>query len=200
VSISDIFWTKPRARAGLRNTTGSAALPTLPDIAPGQLWLVEAPAADGAPSAPVRHAIDGANVVIYDRALARHLVLPLGTYAEPAPEADRSGAAAAQRCVRFARDGWSVVRLLPSRLPSRERTAEVRDFVAELAAAKVPGGLRVTVVAEGADGIAERTETSLDRLGATVATYGRDTTLAIVIDAFAGRGAAPAIVANGLAG
>lgn len=200
MSIAEIFLTKQTAPPVRRTARGCAAAST-PEMASGQLWLVEAPA-HGAPSAPARHAVDRANVVVYDRALARQLEfsLPLGTYAERAPEADGPGDPAAERCVRFARDGWSVARLLPPRLPRRERAGRVGDFVAALAAAKAPGGLAVTVLAEGADGITERTDTRLDLLVGTVATYARDIRLAIVITAFAGASPAPASVANGLAG
>jgi hypothetical protein len=200
VSISEIIPAEAVVRSP-RRPKAAAPLPTLPPIAPGQLWLVEAPAAHGAPSAPARHAVDGVNVVVYDRPLAPLLadILPLGSYAEPAPTSG-SGEAVARRCVGFARDGWSVARLLP-RLPQRERLSRVRELVAALGAAKVPGGSCVTVLAEAGDGIGEEAHTSLDRLADTVATYARDTRLAIVIDAF-GRGAAsPSVVVNnGLAG
>ena len=175
--------------------------PSLPAVAPGQLWLVEA-SADGAELAAVsRHALDDANVVIYDRILADRLALalPLGTYAEPAPA---KSDAAASRSVHFARDGWSVVRLLPARLPSRERTRRVQDIVDELAAAKVAGRLPVTIVTTSADAVEERIEARFDDLASLVASHPRDTLLTIVIDAFAGAGAARlhAVAANGLAG
>jgi hypothetical protein len=173
---------------------------TLPAVKPGQLWLVELPAA-GAPFAPACHVLDSANVVIYDRALAGAVAdsLPLGGYAEPA--AAQSEAAAA-RCVRFARDGWSVARLLPTRLPQRERTRRIQDIVDELAAAHVAGQHSVSIFAEAADGIEERFETRFDDVAAVVASYPRDTRLAIVIDAFNSDAAARlhAVAANGLAG
>ena len=177
---------------------GAAAPPTLPAVAPGQLWLIEVPAA-GALPAPARHALDGINVVIYDRALADAVAggLPLGGYAEPAAAHE----AAASRCVHFARDGWSVARLLPAGLSQRERTRRTQDFVDELASAKVLGGLRVQIVAEDADGIAEQFEARFDDLASIVALHPRDTRLAVVIDAFDG-GATRlhAVAANGLAG
>jgi hypothetical protein len=88
----------------------------LPEIGPGQLWLIELSATQGEPSA-LRRAIERANVVIYDRVFADAVAraLPLGGYAEPAASADETGDPAAARAVRFACDGWSVVRLLPSR-------------------------------------------------------------------------------------
>lgn len=175
-------------------------LPALPLVGPGQLWLVEL-SPDETLSDAARRALDGANVVIYDRALADAvaLALPLGTYAEPAPA--RSDAAAA-RAVHFARDGWSVARLLQARLASRDRTRRIQDIVDELAAAKIAGRLPVTIVAAGPEGVDEQIEARFDDLASIVASHPRDTRLAIVIDAFAGAGAARlhAVAANGLAG
>ena len=199
MSISEIIAADGLAATAPRRHRAVAALPTLPVVASGQLWLVELAVA-GALSASARHVMDGANVVIYDRALADAVAgsLPLGGYAEPAAAQD----ATASRCVRFARDGWSVARLLPARLAQRERTRRVQDIVDELAAAKVAGRLPVTILAAGADGIEERLEARFDDLAAIVASYPRDTLLAIVIDAFGGGAAAPlqAVAANGLAG
>jgi hypothetical protein len=203
VSISEIIPAATSAHPALRRRPVAALLPTLPAVAPGQLWLVEAPAAKGVLSASARHALDGANVVIYDRAFGARLaqLLPLGTYAELAPASAGAGDAAAPRCVRFARDGWSVVRLMPPRLPQRDRARRIRDFVDEFTAAKAPGALPVRVLAEAAYGIREEADTSLDRLADTVATYSRDTRLAIVIDAFGGGATMlQAVAGNGLAG
>lgn len=181
-----------------------ADLPALPTVAPGQLWLVELPIATSAPCASARHAVDGANVIVYDRALAERLadLLPLGSYAEAAPSDDGVGDRAVLRCVGFARDGWSVVRLLPARLPQRARGRRLRDLVDELASAGVPGALPVVLLAESGDGIRERADTRLDRLGETVATYSGDTQLTILIDAFGAAAGArlQAIAANGPAG
>ena len=85
----------------------------LPTVQPGQLWLVELPPGE-AELAPLEYlALTAANVVIYDRALASTVarLLPLGGYAEPAPEGDEAGETALERCVGFVRDGWSVARL-----------------------------------------------------------------------------------------
>jgi hypothetical protein len=193
VSVSEIFPSAPLARSGPRHRPPPVPK-ALPEIASGQLWLVEAAAVKAEPSASARHAIDGANVVIYDRALAARLgnSFPLGTYAEPAAIGD--GAAA--RCIRFARDGWSVVRLMAPRLPHRDRVRRIRDI-----AAKVPAASPVRVLAEAAYGIREEADTTLDRLADAVATFDRDTRLTIVIDAFVGAAAASrAGAANGLAG
>jgi len=199
VSIAEIIPAAGFAGPTTRRLGARVAQPALPAIAPGQIWLIELPA-DGALAAPLRRALDAANVVIYDRALADAVarLLPLGAYAEPASGQE----GAASRCVRFARDGWSVARLLPARLPQRERTRRVQDVVDELAAAKVAGGLAVAVLAESADGVRERIEARFDDLASLVASHPRDTNLAIVIEAFGGAAAAQlhAVAANGLAG
>jgi hypothetical protein len=202
VSITEIIPATHVAGAGRshpRISPVSPIVPKLPAVAPGQLWLVEQ-APHEAPPASARHALDGANVVIYDRALTAAVAdaLPLGSYAEPASASE----AAAARSVRFIRDGWSVARLLPAGLSRRERTRRVQDVVDELAAARVAGRLPVTILAEAADGIEERIEARFDDLAAIVASFPRDTRLTIVIDAFAGGVATRlhAVAANGLAG
>jgi hypothetical protein len=176
-----------------------AASASLPDVVPGQLWLIELDAASPMPVA-VRHVLDRVNVVIYERALGDAVAqgLPLGGYAEPALGAE----AAAARGVRFARDGWSVARLLPAGLAPRERTRRVQDIVDELAASGAAGRSPVTILAEAANGIDERLDARFDDLATVVASYPRDTRLTIVIDASAGDAAVRlrAVAANGLAG
>lgn len=201
MSICEISLGSPPAVTAPRQRRPAAPAP-LPDIVPGQVWLVEMPAIDGALSTPLRRVLEAVNVVIYDRGLAERLAksLPLGSYAEPAA-ANRLGDAAASRSVRFARDGWSVVRLVPARPAQRERGRRVRNLVEELLAAKVAGGIAVSIMTD-TDGIADRVETRLDRLAEAVAAYPRDARLLIAIGAF-DAGAAPrlrAVAANGLAG
>jgi hypothetical protein len=168
-------------------------------VVPGQLWLIEV---DGDRPVPVaaHQVLDRTNVVIYDRILGDAVAqgLPLGGYAEPALGAEP----AALRSVRFARDGWSVARLLPAGLAPRERTRRVQDIVDELAASGAAGRLPVAILAETADGIEERLDVRFDDLVAVVASYPRDTRLTIVIDASAGGAAVRlhAVAANGLAG
>jgi len=194
VSIAEVITTLPSRPAIARRP--AATLREIPVIEPGQLWLIEAPP-DASPSSPARHAIDGANVVIYDRALAETLAeaLPLGTYAEAAADAS------AARCVRFVADGWSVARLVPARLSRRERAGLVRGLVDALTAAKAPGDLAVQVFAEAAEGICEHVETRLDHLVHLVATHPRDTRLTIVIAALGSAAArVQAVAGNGLAG
>jgi hypothetical protein len=198
MSVAELISTTPPRPAMARRL--AATPPKFPAIAPGQLWLIEA-LADGAHSASARHAIDGANVVIYDRALAETLseVLPIGSYAEAA--VDGAGGVTAARCVRFAGDGWSVARLLPAQVSQRERAGRVRGLVDALAAAKAPGDLAVQIFAEAADGISEHQETRLDQLAQLVATHPRHTRLTIVIAAsHSGATRVQAVAGNGLAG
>jgi hypothetical protein len=208
VSISEII----RAEALGRTTTGRArpALPTpgpspaFPDIEPGQLWLIELPAAKAMPSETLRRTLAQANVVIYDRSLAAAIaaLLPIGGYAEPAAAVEGGVDPAAERCVRFAQDGWSVARLLSPHPPRRQRGEQVRRLAAALDAAKIPAALRVTVWAETPDGAVEAVETRLGDLPEAVLAQPRDTRLTIVIAALDSGAAARlhAVAANGLAG
>jgi hypothetical protein len=180
------------------------ALPKFPAIEPGQLWLIEV-AADGALSASARHAVDDANVVIYDRALAQTLsgAPPLGTYAEAGESTDQANDRAAARTVRFACDGWSVARLVPAGPTQRQRIVRVRRLIEELAAAKPAAEVAVTVYGELKDGVCEPTETWLNRLDQVVVTYPRDARLTIVVSGVNGSlaaGRVQAVAGNGLAG
>lgn len=170
----------------------------LPDIAPGQIWFIEVPATGEAPPA-VRRALDDANVVIYDRSLGDVVAqsLPLGAYAEPVP-ATPDGLT---RCVRFARDGWSVARLVAAGAPQRQRTRQVQDLVDELAAERVPGRLRVAIAVEQPGRADRRFDARFDDLTSIVAAHPTDTRLAVMIGAFAGN-VVPlhAVASNGLAG
>jgi hypothetical protein len=96
----------------------------LPDLAGGQVWVIEISPPDEL-STLHRKIVTESNVMIYDRSLEAIVagVLPPGGYAE----AD-SSAQAAQRCVRLARDGWSVVRLVDRQTPAHRRTAHLQDL------------------------------------------------------------------------
>ena len=85
-------------------------LPALPSVQPGKLWLVEFPLTEPVLSPLEHRALTTANVVIYDRSLEKAVAraLPLGSYAEPAIP----GHAGWERVIRFARDGWSVAKLV----------------------------------------------------------------------------------------
>lgn len=202
MSIAELFPSRRVADAPQRHRPRPRphpALLALPDIAPGQLWLIELDGSGLIPTA-ARRVLDQANVVIYDRALADTVAqaLPLGGYAEPALRSEP----AAARGVRFAREGWSVLRLLPTGLAPRERTRRVQDIVDELAASGMAGRSPVAILAEAANGIEERLDVRFDDLAAVVASYPRDARLTIVADASAGGAAVGlhAVAANGLAG
>ena len=115
-------------------------------IEAGQIWLVEQTAAADL-SARGRGAVLGANVVLYDRALAPLVaeILPLGAYAEPLPQ--EATTALSPRALAFAADGWSVVQLVE---PCASRRARL-----ESAAATAPGGagrLKLRVLAAADEG------------------------------------------------
>jgi len=104
----------------------------------GQLWFIELPT-EGANLSPLEYrALTNSNVVIYDRALGATVaaILPLGGYAEPTASGD--GEQVLERCLRFARDGWSVVRLVEGALSRAERGGRIRRLSERLIAAKVP--------------------------------------------------------------
>jgi hypothetical protein len=208
VSISEIIPAEPLSRTTIGRARPApltmVAPPVFPDIEPGQLWLIELPAAKAMPSEMLCRTLARANVVIYDRSLAAATaaLLPIGGYAEPAAAVEGGVDPAAERCVRFARDGWSVARLLSPRPPRRQRGEQVRRLAAALDAARIPAALRVTVWAETPEAPAEPIETRLGDLPEAVLAQPRDTRLTIVIDAL-DSGAATrlhAVAANGLAG
>ena len=170
----------------------------LPVMRPGQLWLVELPAT--APEvAPLEYrALSNANVVIYDRALASTVAryLPLGGYAEPAPE-DGWSDAVLGRCLRFVRDGWSVTRLVDFPIaPVLQRTETLRHL-----SERLPGSAVLLFTNTGA-GAYENSGSTLAELGATVDAAGRRGPLTLIFEAMVAE-AAPRFsvaLANGLAG
>jgi hypothetical protein len=209
--LTSLRWTPTSfpATAGARDGW-HAATPVgssdLPVMRPGQLWLVELPAA--APEfAPLEHrALSNANVVIYDRALAPTVAhfLPLGGYAEPVASSDGQRATGAERCVRFVRDGWSVARLFsPGFHSGGERIDTIRQLSHRLLS-EMPAGLPVRIFASAGRGRYERNETQLGRLDAIIASYasGRSSTFTIVLDVTdtGGEPRFSVASANGLAG
>ena len=175
--------------------------PVLPDIQPGQVWVVEHTPADLHLSPLARRPISAANVVIYDRALYAIVAanLPLGGYAEPASSPDRLLDMPIDRCLQFARDGWSVVWLADHRTRREERIGRLVD---RMITAGCSGFTPVTLFVTGAGEMPRQTQTELCRLGALVAGKTREGALAIAFGAV-GAGAAPhlhAISTNGLAG
>jgi hypothetical protein len=110
-----------------------------PAVRPGEIWLVEQAVETG--FAPLdRDAVASANVILYERTLEALVaeVLPLGTYAEPLPDAERrSGSAISLRALRFAADGWRVVQIVERRLGRNE---EVQHAAAILGTPRRSGG------------------------------------------------------------
>src|SRR6266851_5307684 len=143
---------------GSGQPTGKRALPT---VQPGQLWFVELPAAELELSPLEYRALTTANVVIYDRSLAPTVArfLPLGGYAEPAAPSDGASDATWERCLRFARDGWSVARLVDPRVKS---VADKIGLLSErLLTPKAPADLPVLVFANAGGGAYQKSEARL---------------------------------------
>ena len=178
----------------------------LPVMRPGQLWLVEFPATVPEVEPLGYRALNNANVVIYDRALAPTVaqLLPLGGYAEPVVSSDGQRGAGAERCVRFLRDGWSVARLFhPGFRSDRQRLDMIRQLSHRLLT-EMSADLPVQIFVSAGRGRYERNETQLCRLDAIIAAYAsmRSSTLTIVLDVTDAGGAPRFSVAsaNGLAG
>jgi hypothetical protein len=179
----------------------AAERPAPPRIQPGQLWVVEQSSTDPHLSPLGHHAVTSANVVIYDRTLYPIVAanLPRGGYAEPASWPNGAIVTAVDRCIQFARDGWSVVRLADHGRPRDERIGRLVD---RMIGAGCPTSLSVTLFANGNDKIMQQTETKLDTLGIAIDATTSEDCLAIAFAAI-GAGAAPhlhAISSNGLAG
>jgi hypothetical protein len=155
----------------------------LPVIRRGQLWFVELPES-GPGLAPFEYGgLTTANIVVYDPALApavaRHL--PLGSYAEPAA----SNGVASERCIRFARNGWSVARLLHPRIRSGwEQLDRMRQLSQELLALKTPADLPIQIFVARGSGRYEKNEARVDRLDAEIAAHASaiSSTFIIILD------------------
>jgi hypothetical protein len=192
------LWERTRLFPRHANRAASATAPkALPEVRPGQLWYVELPSTEPAVSPLEYRALTTANVVVYDRVLEPAVAssLPLGAYAEPTPPHD----GAIERCLSFARDGWSVARLVD---PGGERVV-IRQLSGGLLKFEASAALAVSVFAN-TDGSYEKIAAELDELGEVIEarSFGQPVTLTIIftgIDA----GTAPRFVvasANGLAG
>src|ERR1700694_3055148 len=129
--------------------------PKLPTLGPSQLWVIEQAQAT-ALSELDRDALTSANVVIYDRSLARVVadVLPLGGYAEPLSFSCQAlWRALSPRALQFAADGWSVVQLVEATPCWRER---LQHAPSELPRASDGGDAVVRLIAkEGAENYRE---------------------------------------------
>jgi len=137
LTIEPISWWREAApllggRARERCRPKAKAEPPVPPIGqPGTLWLVELPATDLELSPPEHQALTSAHIVIYDRILAPIVarLLPLGSYAEPAGPNEKEGDAAWDRALRFARDGWNVVKLVHAASLSQQEETHAQDRV-----------------------------------------------------------------------
>jgi len=176
----------------------------LPSIKPGQLWVVEHSSTDVHPSPLAHRAITAANVVIYDRGLFPIVAanLRLGSYAEPASSPNGVPDGTPDRCIQFARDGWSVVRLVDHGQPLDARRKRIGRLVDRLIGTGCSPSQTVILFANANGSALQQTETELDRLGIVVEATTSEDCLAIAFAAV-GAGAArhlQAISSNGLAG
>jgi hypothetical protein len=174
----------------------------LPAVEHGQLWLVEI-CPDRGLSTAERHLLGSANVILFDRTLSAEVaaILPLGGYAEPAPPpAALPDATVIERCVRFALDGWSVVRLIDASQTRPSRAARLRAVADRMGASGAGGQLPVRIFADAGSRAFVVDQTRLANLDAD-AVGARNERLIVVFDAVVqGRTPASPIAANGLAG
>jgi sulfate ABC transporter ATP-binding protein len=175
-----------------RHCTASRAADS-PVVAAGELWVLELTA--GSLSSFEFGIIAAANVVIYDRALAEVVaaVLPLGGYAEPA-----LGDTPA-RCLQFARDGWSVVRIVDR---AAGLAAEVRRLTMRLRAVGAPDDLGVSWLIRGAGTRPAESEETLAGIDTALDDIDDSAIAALRFRAFGSSKTAlhRAATANGLAG
>jgi hypothetical protein len=166
----------------------------LPELEAGQIWVIEISPTDQL-STLHRAIMNIGNVIIYDRSLEAIVAnaLPLGGYAEPEAETKT-----AQRCVQFARDGWSVVRLLDRQTSAIQRIAHLRELAQCWQRAAATHKSAVFLAARNGEGARRITPAGdIDRELAATIDQGNLTVI------FTATGAVPtsaATPANGLAG
>jgi hypothetical protein len=175
------------------HSTDLVTWPGLPRMRSGELWLTAVASAEPA-SAPFEYgALTTANVIIYDRALAPVVAkfLPLGGYAEPAAASEDGVDATSARCVRFARDGWSVVRLV-------QPGSEFRRLSELALSLRMPADLRVPVFGNLGGGVYETSEIRLEE----IIYFHRSSNLTVICNAIGGEHEPhlPIASTNGLAG
>jgi siroheme synthase len=170
-------------------------------VKPGQIWLIEHVSARAL--FPFDRAVlTGADVVIYDRALAPVIasVLPLGAYAEPMPlDALHAGPAISSRALGFAVDGWSVAQLVETHADRRSRLRLTSDALVSLGC---PSDLPVLVIAKGSLFRRRVRDTCLRTLHGSAEDFADDDLLTLAFGPLVGRYPRPchAFAANGLAG
>jgi hypothetical protein len=166
----------------------------LPELEAGQIWVIEISPTDELST--LRRAImTTVNVIIYDRSLEAIVAdtLPLGRYAEPEAEAQT-----VERCVQFARDGWSVVRLLDRQTSPIRRTAHLRELARCWHGAATTGKSAVFLSAGNGEGARCMTPAGdIDRELVATIDQGNLTVVFTATDAVPTSAATPA---NGLAG
>jgi len=166
----------------------------LPELAAGQIWVIEILPTDEL-STLCRAVMTTGNVIIYDRSLEAIVAdtLPLGGYAELEAEAKT-----VHRCVQFARDGWSVVRLLDRQASAIRRIAHLRELAQCWHRAATTGKCAVFLSAENGEGVRRITPAGdIDRELAATIDQGNLTAVFTTIGAVSTSAATPA---NGLAG
>ena len=184
-------------RASYRPAIGTGPA-RLPRVRPGELWYVQFLSRQPRLSPLEYSALTTANAVIYDRALAPIVAnwLPIGGYAELGAPRDR----AAERCLRFTSDGWSVARLVDLQ---SDWVDDLRHLSARLLRVPASAASSVSVIVN-AGGSYQKIEAELPELGdiSRVFGSGEPVTMTIIIDGLE-TGTAPHFVvasANGLAG
>jgi hypothetical protein len=166
----------------------------LPKLEAGQIWVIEMSPTDE-PSTLHRASMTTGNVIIYDRSLEAIVAktLSLGGYAEPEAEAKT-----VQRCVQFAHDGWSVVRLVDRQTSAIRRIAHLRELARHWQRAAATHKPAVFLAAGNGEGARRITPAGdIDRELAATIDQGNLTVV------FTATGAVPtsaATPANGLAG
>ena len=172
---------------------------SLPTVEPGQLWLVEI-CPDRGLSTAERHVLDSANVILYDRSLGAEVaaILPLGGYAEPAPLSD---ATLVERCVRFAIDGWSVVRLIEAGESQPSRDRRLRRISTQFRAAGARDTLPIKIFADAGSRAYAEEKTRLGALDPAALGIRSERLIVVfgVVEPLAARSPC-AVAANGLAG
>ena len=173
---------RPLSIGKRRDRDWSSSSGGLTAVAPGQLWVVELSATEPSLSPLEYRVITTANVVIYDRLLAPMVakVLPLGGYAEPASSSgERRLDQAWERCLRFARNGWSVVRLVEHSPSPQQRFERIQCLTERLMAAEVPTNLPVLLFADEGGDTCEKTEAHLGALSLVTSAHSIERRLSI---------------------
>ena len=166
----------------------------LPELEAGQIWVIEISPTDEL-SMLCRAIMTTGNVIIYDRSLEAIVAdtLPLGGYAEPEAEAKT-----AQRCVQFACDGWSVVRLLDRQTSAIRRIAHLLELAQCWQRAATTHKSAVFLAARSGEGARRITPAGdIDRELAATVDRGN---LTVVFTATSAVPTSAATPANGLAG